>query len=825
MALRAQQNTNDDLRDRIAAAKHAGFEELFQLRFEWLAPANAVGKRGSELQKLGVETFLPWCRNTTHCDQAAHITATFARRYGERILVRGGDANQVIDLFTRVWPYRRQAAYRACELALTLADAYRLKERFVDAEHALDFCDEIVNGTAWTQWNPIEKLMVPIHRLQLECRRAALELSLGNPDGMFPHLLRADRILGSQRGTPPPRFAASFDAAWHSAAALLRREEIECYVGNEQFATAATAAEEALVAARAVGDPADIELAAFYLAMARSWDNTRPAAEQASALVDLEKFAAEGSPVRQRAIVSMIELRAKLGDHAGAAKHLDQVQVDGQLLAPRVTTAQTELMLLRDREAAVPLAELRQQKRHQHQAFVQLLDSWRATPRRDSGVGFLHFLFRRETIGQLVAVTLRAAREAGAQPPESAVKEALQFVMATQTHGALAQRLGTAAPRTTALQALLPQKHGVLVFLPTRSQTHVFVITREQVAHHSLAQGAMSIREDIHGFVRLLQRATGKLTHEQARAAALAKELRATGTAVRNTLLPAPLLKRLRDWRSVTVIGSELLHGPIAGSAEAGFLNYLPIECLPWDGSELLGQHVAIDHNVSLPVWAKLAQQTAKLDAASPVTVFGVLNEGGKQTANVDKDDAMSRKHIKAMTDAFEHATAHLEENCTVARVKNRARSNSDNSIAIFLAHGGYDASSPRGSFLELFDGRLHCDAAQQLGSIESPVAQLVVLAACRAAKAPTRAGDSLANLGGAFQLAGAKTVVQSRFDLPLRRTEALLTDFMLRLSKGSAIAEAMRAARASGSAGDPLDAYRTGVLQVHGFGQAPPER
>jgi hypothetical protein len=99
--------------------------------------------------------------------------------------------------------------------------------------------------------------------------------------------------------------------------------------------------------------------------------------------------------------------------------------------------------------------------------------------------------------------------------------------------------------------------------------------------------------------------------------------------------------------------------------------------------------------------------------------------------------------------------------------------------------------------------------------------ADLVVLAGCRLAKGPNRSGDSPANLGGAFLLGGATAVVQSRFALPLHRVRTLLVDLLAALAQGDSPAESLRRARAAANSdSDPLDVWRTGVLQVQGCGQ-----
>ncbi|HEX5052074.1 MAG TPA: CHAT domain-containing protein [Planctomycetota bacterium] len=807
----------------MAVANRAGFDQLYALAGEVMARCAQPGAEGLAAVEFALDTYLPWCSLDEPRPRAASICAFLAKQHAERILVGGGDPERALVMLERVWPYRDQAGYRACELALWFADACRLAARYADAERALDCCAGVIAGAASQSWQPRELAMLPVHDLQLECRRAALELSLGNPDGMLPHLRRAARILQAPRPVAPAKMHDYFEEVWRDAAALLRREKIDCYMGTEDFAAAVSLADEGVKAASLAEDRAGESLMRFYLAMARSWcpDTTE------SLLAELEDYATNGHPAqRHLALTRLVALRAQQGEIEAANDCLRRLLATAAGEPdPHLVTMQTELLLLQDDKHAMPRERLQQQEAEQRRAFERMLHGWSITPARDGGVGFLHFLSRRETIGQLIAITLRAAAGPDGEPSEQAVAEALQSVMAAQTHGALSRRLAVQVPSIPELQALLRPDQGILVFLPAHTRTHVFSVGAKRIAYHGLPQGALRLRTDIQRFVGQMQDATDQLEPSPKDSAQMASGLLETGRTLTETLFPAPLREQLGEWHHLTIIGSELLHGRIRGSAEAGFLNYLPIECLPWRESELFGQHFAIDHNVSLPVWAHLADRSTDFSRQSSLRVFGVLHAAGNRAAAASGTaDLLQGADMDAIGEPFPNRSPYLDANCTMASVVRSvaSREGQPPSIAVFLAHGGYDASNERGSYLQLYDGRLDCDTVQRLGTGDAPFADFVVIAACRAAKAPTRAGDSLANLGGAFLLAGARAVVQSRFDLPLHRTQELLADLLRRLSAGSTIAEAMRAARATDDARDPLDAFRTGVLQVHGFGQSP---
>ena len=395
--------------------------------------------------------------------------------------------------------------------------------------------------------------------------------------------------------------------------------------------------------------------------------------------------------------------------------------------------------------------------------------------------------------------------------------------MRAQVLNGLAKKLGVEVPKVASVQQQLGKGHAVLVYLPARSGTHCFVVTHDRVGYHRLADTALTIRDGIQKFVVRLRSSCTRIDPEKKAAARLAAGLRALGILIAARVMPDAVRDDLEGQQHVTVIGSELLHGPISGDADAGLLNYLPIECLPWDTKQLFGQRFAVDHNVSLPVWCHLAKRVEQFTSDSELSIFGTLRRPGVAAAKADK---LAGRRIRAIRKPLANGAEKLDAACTLQAVLDEAKrvgqAGAARRIALFLAHGGYDASSARGSFLQLHDGRLDCETAQGLGSVEQPFADLVLLAACRAAKAPTRAGDQLANLGGAFLLAGAEAVVQSRFDLTLYSTQALLAEMMRALAAGESPAEAMRRARRAGGKRDPLDAYRTGLLQVHGCGQLP---
>lgn len=781
-------------------AEQCATEIYGAVRHPTLSPADQV-----DLLEAGCAALLPWALAGPHQDDAAPLLGALAFAACTRLLAHD-EVDRARALVEQAWPARTRMGYRACAFALEAAEARRRSSDWDGAQAALDFYRQL-DKTAWQSDAAMQRQIAGFDLL-LPCRQALLDLALGNPD----EALRQLRIADGRR------------AGVASGMVLLEysRSRVDYLLGTERFAAAARVADTTL---EQLQDGTGVHaLFSLYRDIAVLADAGADAATQATAAAGLRALLeADQAPMPQKIAEQLARWDLDRGDVAAAGAVLDRVADPGAAAAddPVLTTLRSEALLLATADR--PLTEVRDrlaaQRMRQADALQGLLQHWRQIPARPGGVGFLHFLTRRDVVATLVELSLRL------DPGEAGIAAALGCVLQAQAMGSLAQWFGVAVPDLAAVRRCLGERHGVLLLLPTRGRTHVFTIDRQRLGHLRLPHGAVDLRGDIDAFLEEMQQIPEPEALTPAATAAAAARLDAVAGRLAAMLLPAELQQRLAEWSALTLIGGELLQGAVAAGTDGGYLNHLPLECLPWTepagqplvaGAARLGQRFAMDHCASLPLWVHLANTAPRVATTRWAALATLLEPGRAPTAA----DRFARATFDPALAAFGEALF-LDDDADRAGLGKAAQAVGGDGVLLLVGHGGYDQERERGAYMQFTGFRLDCELVESLGRPGRPVAGLTVLAGCKTGKGPSRPGDGLANLGGAFLAAGSGAVVQSRFDLPLHRTLGLLQEAFAALRGGAGAAEAFRAARAAErNRRDALDGYRTGVVQVHGYGQ-----
>jgi len=459
-----------------------------------------------------------------------------------------------------------------------------------------------------------------------------------------------------------------------------------------------------------------------------------------------------------------------------------------------------------------PVAELVVHGEALENAYAELIAAWSATPARPGGVGFLHYGSRRRVLSDLIRVTLAV------DDGPSGLERALGHVLRAQEQVTLLRRakapsVGLAQIRDAVLRAGV----GALVYLPALDRSHVFALDRDGIVHAELpAKDAIeAVNRELLGLLGIYPQGDGAVRR--------ARRRRFDGLAERlaEQLLPPPILREVRRWSHVVVVG-------------AGLLGHVPFEGLPLGDEGPLGLVRAVGVAPSLPLACHLERRDGEHAAGggSPANGEGLelaLVAAPRVSARVAErwpkarpfpfpDDA--RRRLTSMFDEGRVAV-HVDDAARPARLREAATTGSR--VLQSLTHGAHDPGRERPSGLVLAadgdgDGVLWCEDVERL---DAP--PLVVLLACGSARGPTRRGDEgVAHLGGAFLTAGARAVVLSRTALDHDAALLLGEVFNQALSRGRSPADALREARAA-LAADPRgdDPFFWAPVQLLGVGAA----
>jgi CHAT domain-containing protein len=469
-------------------------------------------------------------------------------------------------------------------------------------------------------------------------------------------------------------------------------------------------------------------------------------------------------------------LRGALDEARTRLTALDELLAAGA--EPLPTPEQAQLECLRAwaaRLGGASTAELERRRDALERAQAALLERWSELPPQDDGVGFLHFAAESAPLGELIALDLVL------DGPERGAERALVRLALAQSQGTLARRLGVGACTAEALHAAIGPQGLLLAYCFAPQGSWLLVADDANTRAHPLESRwtlLPSMRRLTEAVKLSPQGLEGTLAQRRAQDMTLAGELRPR-------LLPDEVARRARAAAHVTVVGEDML-GAFA------------FEALELEPGISLGTTLALDHGLSLPIFAALAARRAArpVRAEGPVHAllapahdprFGPpLRFGSRERAEFER--------------AWPGISLWTGGDATVARLEGlplgQARA------LLCLAHGHSEPSRalPAGIVLAPTkgnDGVLWCE---DVAGLTAP--PLVVLAVCGAGEGHERRGeDGATHFGGALLRAGTQCVVASPFTLEERSTLDAMLELGRGLARGASVAEAMRDARRAVSA------------------------
>jgi CHAT domain-containing protein len=467
--------------------------------------------------------------------------------------------------------------------------------------------------------------------------------------------------------------------------------------------------------------------------------------------------------------LTLVEVALREGDREAANRSLASARALLEGMDGPRPTERAHFLVLEARVGADAAAS-----RKRLAAYCQgQVAHWQRAPSRAGGYGSLQFGYGRLALSELIRLELELERG------EDGPRAALAHVLATQATGTLAKAVDAPdVDLALVREELLDEGDGLLLFLPARDRSHLFLVDRQEVVHVLLPpiDRLDAPRTDL---VRTLQRPASEVKEGLPRERHVAKQERACAELGR-ALLPADAVRRLERWDHVFVIGLDLF-------------GELPLEVLPAGEHASLGTWRAVSRlpSAAVGVHLKRAARAAADDGGAVVLVGAARNEAAEAEfglAPLGVTDA----DLEALLAPYpeEERRTLLGPRASLAEL-DRAGLPGARTLQLF-AHGVQDRAGERPAAVVLADGLLRAD------DLEARAAPpLVLLAACRASAGPERRGDAgSSDLAGAFLATGAHAVVASSFRLEVASALRLSEHFHRAFAGGASPAEALRIAR-----------------------------
>lgn len=664
------------------------------------------------------------------------------------------------------------------QVQLALADVL---QRTGESDAALAVLDALARDAdvAASAADPVLRDDARRIRFDCELQRGAIWLLLGVPDLAAIALERCESLHARE---PIDQDAADLERL------QLRLLAAQLAFTAMDWTRAREILEEPIVAAAAELDPSADSLVRALRAQVAS-ELARDALGAQDAALELLASALASAGLDE---LARIQLETIAGELALHGRDLDRARDAARGARARLgalaASKRTSLAIVRAGVAALEgeialasrasPAELDEARVVLSSALDALAESWRGTPVRRGGLGFLYWGDRRAALATLVRL------EMALDPTSRGLERALDHVLAFQALGTASRQAGAPAIDVgTARSLLLAPRRGVLVVLPSIERTHVFALDRDGIAHAEAPRRDEIVRRFGDLMAEVVRAPDADVERESRRA----RRIEALAVALGDDLVTGDVAARLRSWSEVIVSGSELCGDAL-------------FEVLRPAGGAPLGTTHAIAHAPSLPFLAHLARGTAH-DAAGVelVLVASPVLEVSAQRASA----TLASEEADELLAPFARERTLKKLGAEAAPGVLAAPSVRDARVLAFVTHGVFDAArhrdGERPAGLALSADATSSDGVLWCADVErTRVPRLVELFSCGGERGPARMGDDAGgHLTAAFFAAGARAVVSSPADLRLGSTLELAAHVHERLRAGDAPAEALRSARA----------------------------
>ncbi|MCA9752207.1 MAG: CHAT domain-containing protein, partial [Gemmatimonadetes bacterium] len=224
-----------------------------------------------------------------------------------------------------------------------------------------------------------------------------------------------------------------------------------------------------------------------------------------------------------------------------------------------------------------------------------------------------------------------------------------------------------------------------------------------------------------------------------------------------------------------------------------GPLHHLPFDLLPVADGRLLLETSEIVQGASATLLLEPRPRAVRHDGTSPLLAFG------DPTAPDSTWGALpwARREVEGLRETFPAARVYTGASATESRVYREAP---EASVLHLAAHAWADPDAPRRSGVVLapdgatpeHDGFLHAFEVLE----QSFPQDLVTLSGCETGRGAWVSGEGLLGLSRAFQIAGARSIVVSLWDVDDAATADFMARFYRRWTGGSPLATALREAK-----------------------------